>query len=445
MLLSVGVATVSVVALTIYFLIALPGVKKLWLSLIARSRRERVALLTDEVFDRVGGFMLGNLLTSVISAVGTYIWLVIFGVPYALLLALVVAVFDLIPMVGSTIAGIIVSLVALTKGLPVGIATAAFYITYRFLEDYLLNPRVMKHTVKVSPGLTIIATLIGGSLLGIIGALSPSPSPPRSTSCWKRSPSRGRTSDDRRMPTRPRRRHPGGRAGRLCSTSTGRWSTPTTSTRWPGPGHSRTPASGRPCTPSIVWSGWVGTCCSPSCLGHDCPAAEKARTPRYRELIGEARVFPGARDLVAAVHGAGLTTALATSSPADEVDQLLRSPRRRRPPGCRDDGRRRGDVQAGPGSVRDVDENGRARPRPHDRCRRQRLGRGGGSCRRCRLPRTRVGRVQPARAHRGRGDARLPGRARGRPAAVHHAAGAADVGMSRPPEPGSPILVSSHT
>ena len=170
-LLSVGVATVSVVALTIYFLIALPGVKRLWLSLIARSRRERVALLTDEVFDRVGGFMLGNLLTSVISAVGTYLWLVIFGVPYALLLALVVAVFDLIPMVGSTIAGIIVSLVALTKGLPVGIATAAFYIAYRFLEDYLLNPRVMKHTVKVSPGLTIIATLIGGSLLGIIGAL----------------------------------------------------------------------------------------------------------------------------------------------------------------------------------------------------------------------------------------------------------------------------------
>ena len=170
-LLSVGVATVSVVSLTLYFLIALPGVKRLWLSLIARSRRERVGLLTDEVFARVGGFMLGNLLTSLISAIGTYIWLLIFGVPYALLLALVVGVFDLIPMVGSTIAGVIVSLVALSKGLPIGIATACFYITYRFLEDYLLNPRVMKHTVKVTPGLTIVATLIGGSLLGIIGAL----------------------------------------------------------------------------------------------------------------------------------------------------------------------------------------------------------------------------------------------------------------------------------
>jgi predicted PurR-regulated permease PerM len=171
LLLSLGVATISVAALTIYFLIALPGVKKLWLSLIPRSRRERTALLTDEVCDRVGGFMLGNLLTSVISGLGTYLWLLIFGVPYALLLALVVALFDLIPMVGSTIAGVIVSLVALTKGISVGVATIAFYVVYRYLEDYLLNPRVMKHTVKVSPGLTIIATLIGGTLLGLIGAL----------------------------------------------------------------------------------------------------------------------------------------------------------------------------------------------------------------------------------------------------------------------------------
>jgi predicted PurR-regulated permease PerM len=127
--------------------------------------------LTDEVFERVGGFMLGNLVTSVVSGVGTYVWLTIFGVPYSLLLAVFVALFDLIPMVGSTIAGVVVSLVALTKGLPVAVATAAFYIIYRFLEDYLLNPRVMKHTVKVSPGLTIIATLIGGALLGLIGAL----------------------------------------------------------------------------------------------------------------------------------------------------------------------------------------------------------------------------------------------------------------------------------
>jgi len=170
-ILSLGVATATLVALTIYFLIALPGVTRLWLTLIPRSRRERVGLLTDEVFDRVGGFMLGNLLTSGIAGLGTYLWLLAFGVPYAILLALLVALLDLIPLVGSTIAGIVVSLVALTKGVPVGIATAGFYVVYRFLEDYLVNPRVMKHTVKVTPGLTIIATLIGGALLGLVGAL----------------------------------------------------------------------------------------------------------------------------------------------------------------------------------------------------------------------------------------------------------------------------------
>jgi predicted PurR-regulated permease PerM len=171
MLLSLGIATISVAALTIYFLFALPGVRRLWLSLIPRSRRDRVDLLTSEVFTRVGGFMLGNLLTSVISGVGTYVWLLAFGVRDALLLALVVALFDLIPMVGSTVAGIIVSLVAFTKGVPIGVATIAFYVIYRYVEDYFLNPRVMKRTVRVSPGLTIIATLIGGTLLGLVGAL----------------------------------------------------------------------------------------------------------------------------------------------------------------------------------------------------------------------------------------------------------------------------------
>jgi predicted PurR-regulated permease PerM len=169
--LSLGVATVSVVVLTIYFLVALPGVKDLWLSLIPRSRRDRVEVLTDEVFDRVGGFMLGNLLTSVIAGAGTYVWLLAFGVPDPLLLALFVAVLDLVPMVGSTVAGVVVSLVAVTRGLPIGIGTAAYYGVYRVLEDYLLNPRVMRHTVKVKPGLTIVATLVGGTLLGIVGAL----------------------------------------------------------------------------------------------------------------------------------------------------------------------------------------------------------------------------------------------------------------------------------
>ncbi len=115
--------------------------------------------------------MLGNLLTSIVSGGLTAIWLALFGVPYAVLLGLFVALFDLIPVIGSTVAGLVVTLVALVKGLPVALGTLGFYIFYRFFEDYLLTPRVMRHTVQISPGLTIVATLVGVTLFGLIGAL----------------------------------------------------------------------------------------------------------------------------------------------------------------------------------------------------------------------------------------------------------------------------------
>lgn len=171
LVLSGAVATVTVVVLTIYFLVALPAVRRFWVSLVPASRRPRVEVLTDEAFGRIGGFVLGNLVTSLVTGVGTTVWLLAFGVPYAVLIGLFVAVADLVPVIGSTVGGAVASVVALVKGFPVAIATAGFYIAYRFFEDYLLTPRVMRHTVRISPGLTIIATLIGGTLLGLIGAL----------------------------------------------------------------------------------------------------------------------------------------------------------------------------------------------------------------------------------------------------------------------------------
>ncbi len=135
------------------------------------SRRRRYEVLLDEVLAGVGGYLLGNLLTSLIAGLGTFVWATALGIPYPILLGLLVAFLDLIPVVGSTIAGVIVSLVALAVSLPVALSTAAFYIAYRFVEDYLLVPRVMRHTVNVSPVLTVLAVVIGGALLGIIGAL----------------------------------------------------------------------------------------------------------------------------------------------------------------------------------------------------------------------------------------------------------------------------------
>ncbi|HUB69896.1 MAG TPA: AI-2E family transporter [Acidimicrobiales bacterium] len=164
-------STFVVIILTVYFLAALPAIKRFFVHLVPRSRRERFGLLLDDVLVGVGGYLLGNLFTSLVAGVGTLVWAEIFGIPYAILLALVVALFDLIPVVGSTVAGVIVSLVAISVSLPVAVATAAFYVIYRVVEDYMLVPRVMRHTVNVSPVVTVLAVLMGAALLGIIGAL----------------------------------------------------------------------------------------------------------------------------------------------------------------------------------------------------------------------------------------------------------------------------------
>jgi predicted PurR-regulated permease PerM len=164
-------AVILVVILFVYLLADLPRVKRGLYLLAPRSRRARMVLLTDEIIDRVGGYVLGDLFTSFIAGAGTLLWALILGIPYAVFLGLLVALLDLIPIVGSTIGGIIVSLIALTVSVPLAIASAIFYVVYRFLEDYVLTPKVMARTVAVPGVLTVIATIIGAALLGIVGAL----------------------------------------------------------------------------------------------------------------------------------------------------------------------------------------------------------------------------------------------------------------------------------
>jgi predicted PurR-regulated permease PerM len=139
--------------------------------LFPRSRRARAILIGDEIFAKVGGYILGNLVISLITAVLTGVWLLIFDVPYPLLLAVLVALLDLIPVVGSTLAGVIVALVALTVSLPVAVATVVFFIALRLVEDYVLVPRIIGRAVHVPALVTVVAVLLGGALLGIIGAL----------------------------------------------------------------------------------------------------------------------------------------------------------------------------------------------------------------------------------------------------------------------------------
>jgi predicted PurR-regulated permease PerM len=160
-----------VIVLTVYFLVDMPRIRTNLYRLVPHSRRPRAILIGDEVFAKVGAYVLGNVLISVIAGAATFIWLMAFNVPYPLLLGIFVALLDLVPVVGSTIAGVVVAAVALTVSLPVCIATTVFFVVFRLLEDYLLVPRIIGRAVKVPALITVVAVLIGGALLGIVGAL----------------------------------------------------------------------------------------------------------------------------------------------------------------------------------------------------------------------------------------------------------------------------------
>ena len=163
--------SVIVLVLTAYFLADMPRIRAMCYRLVPHSRRPRAILIGDDILAKVGGYVLGNLVISVIAGVLTFVWLIAFGVPYAFLLAILVALLDLVPVVGSTIAGIIVAAVAFTVSLPVCLATIAFFVVYRFAEDYFLVPRIIGKAVQVPALVTVVAVLIGAALLGIIGAL----------------------------------------------------------------------------------------------------------------------------------------------------------------------------------------------------------------------------------------------------------------------------------
>jgi predicted PurR-regulated permease PerM len=161
---------VIVVVLSTYFVADFPRVRTALYRLAPRSRRPRVILIGDAVFRKVGAYLVGNVVVSLIAGALTFFWLWGFGVPYPLVLALLVAVLDLVPVAGSVAAGAGTSLVAFTVSAPVGLATAGFFVGYRIIEDYLLLPKIVGRAVRIPALVTVVAVLIGFELLGVVGA-----------------------------------------------------------------------------------------------------------------------------------------------------------------------------------------------------------------------------------------------------------------------------------
>ena len=166
-------STLTVVVLTIYFMADLPRLRHGVLRLFPRAHRARFGRVSDVMVDKVGSYMIGNLLISLAAGLAAFVVFTALGVPFAVTLAFVVALCDLIPMIGATlgaVAGVAAALLT-TELWPTTVIVALFFVGYQQLENYLIAPRILRHTVSLSAAAVLLAGLIGGTVLGLIGAL----------------------------------------------------------------------------------------------------------------------------------------------------------------------------------------------------------------------------------------------------------------------------------
>lgn len=161
-----------VIVLMIYFLASLPSIKHAGYSLAPASRRPRVSDLGDKIIRSTGAYVAGAFLVALCAGISTLVFSFIVGLgDYAFALAFVVGLFSLIPIVGAFVSGALMTLLALTVSPTVALVALIYYIAYQQLESYLIYPRIMKRSVDIPGSVTVVAALVGGSLMGIIGAL----------------------------------------------------------------------------------------------------------------------------------------------------------------------------------------------------------------------------------------------------------------------------------
>ncbi len=174
-LLTAVVAIVSIVFLTLFMLLEGRAWTERLFGLLSPQSAPRWRAVGHDIYRTIGGYVTGNLVISLIAGALTGVVLAIVGVPYAIALGLLVAILDLIPLAGATLAAIIVTLVALSHSTTAAIVIAVFFAIYQQVENHLLQPLVYGRTVQLSPLAVLISVGIGAEVAGVLGALAAIP------------------------------------------------------------------------------------------------------------------------------------------------------------------------------------------------------------------------------------------------------------------------------
>ena len=169
------VGFVTIIFLTLFMILEGPAWWERSLGVMPQASRPRWRNVGHQIAQTVSGYVTGNLLLSVIAGVSTTVMLLIMGVPFALALGLVVAILDLIPLAGATLAGILLASVGFLTSVTAGVVMLIFFVLYQQIENHVLQPLVYGRTVQLSPLVVLISILIGTEVAGVLGALGAIP------------------------------------------------------------------------------------------------------------------------------------------------------------------------------------------------------------------------------------------------------------------------------
>jgi len=167
-----GAAALAMIfILTLYFILDEDGIKKFFVSLFPTRQKTRIITIASKIGLKLGGWLRGQIILAIAVGVIVYIGLTLMQIPYALTLAITAAVLEIIPIIGPIISAIPAILIAFTISPTTALMITVFYILVQELENKLLVPKVMQHSVGLNPVTIIIIILIGAKLMGIIGIL----------------------------------------------------------------------------------------------------------------------------------------------------------------------------------------------------------------------------------------------------------------------------------
>jgi predicted PurR-regulated permease PerM len=172
---SLVVATITIAFLTFFMLLEGPTWMDRIFGLLPERSQTRWRKVGNDVYRTVGGYVTGNLVISLVAGTLTTAVLLAVGVPFAVALGVIVALLDLIPLAGATIAGVIIGTVAFLHSITAGIVVVVFFVVYQQIENHFLQPVVYSRTVQLSPLVVLVAVLVGAKLAGILGALGAIP------------------------------------------------------------------------------------------------------------------------------------------------------------------------------------------------------------------------------------------------------------------------------